>query len=283
MAPLAATASACERDGSHLTPRSWNTHGSAPCDEELEAAQMTLYDLLNRRLVVRVVYDGPGASGKTTNVQEICRRYPVGKRSGLFTPGALKGRTMFFDWLELDVATQGKLPIRVQLISVTGQELRSYRRRPLIRSADCVVFVCDSRADHLAYARQRLVLLQRYLRERRPAVPYLIQANKQDMPGALPPNELIERLRWRKEIPTLPAVASTGQGVIETFQQATKAATRYARSVVTMTGLRAIEGTPETADQALDDLLLLEDQSDSPQWDQHDDPDAAAEPEGSLG
>jgi signal recognition particle receptor subunit beta len=244
---------------------------------------MTIYDPLNRRLVVRVVYDGPGASGKTTNVQEICRRYPAGQRTELHTPGALKGRTMFFDWMELDVAAKGKLPIRVQLISVTGQERRCYRRRPLIRTADCVVFVCDSRPDHLAYARQRLLLLQRYLRERRPAVPYLIQANKQDMPGAVPASELIEQLRWRQEIPTLPAVASSGQGVLETFQQAVKAATRYARSVVTMSGLTAIEGTPETADQVLDNLLLLEDQSESPQWDEYSELDAVAEPEGSLG
>jgi signal recognition particle receptor subunit beta len=244
---------------------------------------MTIYDPLNRRLVVRVVYDGPGTSGKTTNMQEICRRYPASKRTELYTPGALKGRTMFFDWMELDLPNQGKLPIRVQLLSVTGQEMRSYRRRPLIRSADCVVFVCDSRPEHLDYTRQRLLLLQRYLRERRPAVPYLIQANKQDMHGALPPDELVERLRWRREIPTLAAVASSGQGVIETFQEAAKAAARYARSVVTMAGVKAIEGAPETADQVLDDLLLLEEQIESPRSDAHEDPDAAAEPGCALG
>jgi signal recognition particle receptor subunit beta len=243
---------------------------------------MTLYDPSNRRLIVRVVYDGPGASGKTTNMEQICRRYPVSKRTELYTPGALKGRTMFFDWMELDLSVQGKLPIRVQLLSVTGQEMRSYRRRPLIRSADCVVFVCDSRPEHLTYTRQRLLLLQRYLRERRPAVPYLIQANKQDMPGALPPDELVERLRWRREIPTLPAVASNGEGVIETFQHAAKAAARYARSVVTMAGVKAIEGTPETADDVLDNLLLLEDQVDEPQSDAYEDPDAV-EPDCALG
>jgi signal recognition particle receptor subunit beta len=244
---------------------------------------MPIYDSLSRRLVVRVVYDGPGASGKTTNMQEICRRYPVSKRTELYTPGALKGRTMFFDWMELDLSAKSKLPIRVQLLSVTGQEMRSYRRRPLIKSADCVVFVCDSRPEHLAYTRQRLLLLQRYLRERRPAVPYLIQANKQDMPGALSPESLIEQLRWRQEIPKLPAVASSGEGVIETFQHAAKAAARYARSVVTMAGVKAIEGTPETADEVLDDLLMLEEQNESPQSDAYEDPDAASEPDCALG
>lgn len=244
---------------------------------------MTTYDALNRRLVVRIVYDGPGASGKTTNMEELCRRYPAHTRTELYTPGALKGRTMFFDWMELDLSSHERLPIRLQVVSVTGQEMRSYRRRPLIRSADCVVFVCDSRPEHLAYARQRLLLLQRYLRERRPAVPYLIQANKQDMSGALPPKELVEQLRWRQEIPALPAVASNGQGVIETFQQATKAAARYARSVVAMAGVKALEGSPETADQVLDALLMLEDEIDSPQSDFCEDLDAVAEPDGSLG
>jgi signal recognition particle receptor subunit beta len=244
---------------------------------------MPIYDSVNRRLVVRIVYDGPGTSGKTTNMQELCRRYPVNKRTEMYTPGALKGRTMFFDWMELELATQGKVPIRVQLLSVTGQESRSYRRKPLIKSADCVVFVCDSRPEHLAYTRQRLLLLQRYLRERRPAVPYLIQANKQDLDGALPPDELVKRLRWRKEIPALPAAASSGQGVAETFQQAAKAAARYAQSVVTMGGVKAISGTPETADAVLDNLLILEDQNESAESDAFEDPDAVSEPDCSLG
>jgi signal recognition particle receptor subunit beta len=221
---------------------------------------MPIYDSSNRRLVVRVVYDGPGTAGKTTNVQEICRRYPVNKRTEMYTPAALKGRTMFFDWLEVDLSTQGKTPIRAQLLSVTGQESRSYRRKPLIKSADAVVFVCDSRPDYLDYTRQRLQLLQRYLRERKPAVPYLIQANKQDLEGALPPEELVEQLRWRKEIPVLPAVASRGEGVAETFQQAARAAARYAQSVIAMRGIAGIVGRPETADGVLDNLLALEDQ-----------------------
>lgn len=244
---------------------------------------MPIYDPSNRRLVVRIVYDGPGTSGKTTNMAEICRRYPVDKRTELYTPGALKGRTMFFDWMELDLSTKSKLPIRVQLLSVTGQESRSYRRKPLIKAADCVVFVCDSRPEHLAYSRQRLLLLQRYLRERRPAVPYLIQANKQDLPGALPPDELVEQLRWRKEIPTLPAVASTGQGVVEMFHQAAKAAARYAQSVVTMSGVKAISGIPDSADKVLDDLLVLEDQNEFAESDANEDPDAVSEPECALG
>src|SRR5512133_1989179 len=224
---------------------------------------MPIYDPSNRRLVVRVVYDGPGTAGRGTSVEQMCRVFPVSKRTEMYTPGALKGRTMFFDWLELDLSTQTKVPVRVQILSVTGQETRSYRRRPLIRSADTVVFVCDSRPDHLAYTRQRLLLLQRYLREKKPKVPYLIQANKQDLPTAREPAELMERLHWRAEVPVIPSVASEGRGVLETFQQAARAATRYTQSIITMRGLPAIVGRPNNADSVFDDLLALEDQLDS--------------------
>lgn len=230
---------------------------------ESQTSDMPIYDAANRRLVVRIVYDGPGTAGKTTNVEHICRVFPVNKRTELYTPAALKGRTMFFDWLEVDLSTTAKLPVRVQILSVTGQESRSYRRRPLIQSADAVVFVCDSRPSHLEYTRQRLLLLQRYLREKKPAVPYLMQANKQDLTGALQPEELMDQLRWRKEVPVITAVASEGRGVIETFQQAAKAAARYAQSIIAMRGLPGITGRPETADAVLDDLLMLEDQLDS--------------------
>jgi signal recognition particle receptor subunit beta len=219
---------------------------------------MPIYDPLTRRLVVRVVYDGPGTAGKTTNVQQLCRLFPVSKRTELYTPGALKGRTMFFDWLEVDVATKGKLPLRVQILSVTGQETRSYRRRPLLKSADAVVFVCDSRPHHLDNNRQRLLLLQRYLRERHRPAPYLIQANKQDLPGALPPEQLLSHLRWKAEVPVLPAVASESRGVTETFQQAARAAAKYAQSIITERGISEVVGTPETPDGLLDQLLTLE-------------------------
>ena len=223
---------------------------------------MPIYDPLTRRLVVRIVYDGPGTAGKTTNVQQICRMFPVSKRTEIYTPGALKGRTMFFDWLEVDVATKGKLPLRVQVLSVTGQETRSYRRRPLLKSADAVVFVCDSRPDHLDNNRQRLLLLQRYLREREVPAPYLIQANKQDLPNALPPDVLLKKLRWKSDVQVLPAVASDSKGVTETFQQAARAAARYAQNIIAERGIAVVAGTPETPDTLFDNLLTLEDQID---------------------
>lgn len=73
----------------------------------------------------------------------------------------------------------------------------------------------------------------------------------------------MERLHWRAEVPVIPAVASEGRGVLETFQQAARAATRYTQSIITMRGLPAIVGRPKNADSVFDDLLALEDQLDS--------------------
>ena len=79
----------------------------------------------------------------------------------MVTPAALKGRTMFFDWLEVDGPRRAPAPLKLQLISVPGQIERNYRRRPLVQMADVVVFVCDSSPDKIpetlrAFARTRL-------------------------------------------------------------------------------------------------------------------------------
>ena len=105
---------------------------------------MASYDPIRGCYVVRVVYDGPGYAGKTTNLERVCDLVPVSRRSEMYTPASLKGRTMFFDWLEIDGPTQGGQSLKFQLITVPGQIERNYRRKPLIEMADVVVFVCDS-------------------------------------------------------------------------------------------------------------------------------------------
>jgi signal recognition particle receptor subunit beta len=218
-----------------------------------------VFDPVQRRLVARVVYDGPAFSGKTTNVARICDLLPASKRTELYTPGALKGRTMFFDWLEVDVGKVGPLPVTCQVLSVPGQRARSYRRRPLIHSADVVVYVADSREGVSDETRRVHALMRRYLRERSETVPYVVQANKRDAEDAVPLSELRASLRVPAQVTMLPAVASKGEGVRETFSAAVKAAIRFAQALVSEHGLQGIAGTAENADQLLDTLLSLED------------------------
>jgi signal recognition particle receptor subunit beta len=225
---------------------------------------MAIFDPNLRSLIARVVYDGPAFSGKTTNVKHICDHFPVQQRSEVYTPGSLKGRTMFFDWLEITIGKLGGIPFRCQVLSVPGQRQRSYRRRPLIHSADTVVFVGDCRGDQIDETRRCFALMRRYLRERgEPApVPVVVQANKQDVDGALPPDELARALRLSPGLFPVPAVASTGEGVRDTFNAAVRAAVTRTKHLVTEGGLGGLSGQIQSADVLLEALLELEDHVD---------------------
>jgi signal recognition particle receptor subunit beta len=230
-----------------------------------------VFDPILRRLIARVVYDGPGFSGKTTNVRQVCEAFPIEKRTEVYTPGALKGRTMFFDWLEVDVGKVSQLPLSCQILSVPGQRARSYRRRPLIHSADTIVFVADGDPKQLDETKRCYALLKRYLRERGDRCPYVVQANKQDAHGALSPEAIAEILRVPDDVPVLPAVAARGEGVRETFSAAVRAAVRFTQSRVGTRGLGSIAGSAQNADALLDALLELEDHLDDPEaeaWDE---------------
>ncbi|HEU4406217.1 MAG TPA: ADP-ribosylation factor-like protein [Polyangiaceae bacterium] len=223
---------------------------------------MALFDPEHRRLIIRLVYDGPAFAGKTTNMAQLCNIFPVERRTELYTPGALKGRTLFFDWLEVDGGLIGSYPVRCQLLSVPGQARRSYRRRPLVKSADTVVFVCDSDPSQLDESRRSFALLRRYLRERQPEkVPFAVQANKQDGPAAMTTAQLGHQLRLPPEVPVLPACASMGVGVRETVITALRMALHHVQHRVAREGLGAILGAPQTADELLDALLVLEDEA----------------------
>jgi signal recognition particle receptor subunit beta len=181
---------------------------------------MAWFDPERECYVVRIVYDGPGLAGKTTNLQHVCELVPISKRTELFTPGALKGRTMFFDWLEMDGAADA--PVKFQLITVPGQEQRNYRRRPLIEMADVVVFVCDSTPEQIPDTMRTFARLRVSMRQRPSPLPLVVQANKQDLEHAVAPDKIRRRLRIGSDVPVLPASAATGEGVAETLTLALK-------------------------------------------------------------
>jgi signal recognition particle receptor subunit beta len=178
---------------------------------------MPSYDSARDCHVLRIVYDGPGLAGKTTNLQQICALVPARRRSEMYTPAALKGRTMFFDWMEVDAPPQGGKKLKVQLITVPGQIQRNYRRRPLIEMADVVVFVCDCTKAQVPDTLRTFARLRNSVKRRSSPVPVIVQANKQDDPEALPVDKLRRRLRLDADVPVISAVAVAGQGVRETL------------------------------------------------------------------
>jgi hypothetical protein len=135
----------------------------------------------------------------------------------MVTPAALKGRTMFFDWLELEGPNHEDALVRFQLISVPGQEARNYRRRPLVEVADVVVFVADATEAGMSDTQRTFARLKVSMRRRSTPLPIVIQANKQDVSGALGVVDLRKKLSLTDEIPVVRATASQGRGVKPTL------------------------------------------------------------------
>lgn len=183
---------------------------------------MPSFDFERNCYVVRIVYDGPGLAGKTTNIERVCKLIPAKQRGEMITPAALKGRTMFFDWLELEGPQHEDAPVRFQLISVPGQEARNYRRRPLVETADVVVFVCDASPEGLADSQRTFARLKVSMRRRETPLPLVVQANKQDVRGALGVPALRRKFRLHDDVPFVRATALLGHGVKPTLTLAMK-------------------------------------------------------------
>lgn len=170
--------------------------------------------------MVRIVYDGPGFAGKTTNLQQVCELVSARKRTEMYTPAALKGRTMFFDWMEVEGPPISQTAVRFQLITVPGQIERNYRRRPLVEMADVVVFVADSTPEQIPDSMRTFARLRASMKRRLAPLPFIVQANKQDHPEAVSPSRLRRKLKFGKDVPIVPAAAVEGRGVRETLAKA---------------------------------------------------------------
>ncbi|HEX6766795.1 MAG TPA: ADP-ribosylation factor-like protein [Polyangiaceae bacterium] len=216
---------------------------------------MASFDAARGCYVVRVVYDGPGMAGKTTNLQKICELVPATRRSDMVTPAELKGRTMFFDWLEVDGPRKSPAPLKLQLISVPGQIERNYRRRPLVEKADVVVFVCDSSPDKIPETMRAFARLRATIKRRKTPIPLVVQVNKQDVKGALDPERMRRRLKLDAVVPTVPASASLNQGVKETLATAT----RHALRVLGSRDLEPLVAELANPDALFDHVLTFED------------------------
>jgi len=219
---------------------------------------MASYDPDRSCYVVRVVYDGPGMAGKTTNLRKICEFVPATRRSELVTPAQLRGRTMFFDWLEVDGPRKAPAPIKLQLISVPGQVERNYRRRPLVEMADVVVFVCDASPAQVPDSLRAFARLRGSIKARKKPIPVVVQVNKQDVEGALEPERMKKRLKLADTVPVLAASASLGTGVKETLAMAT----RQALGVLGHRALEPLLAELANADTLFDHVLAFEDHPD---------------------
>ncbi len=175
-----------------------------------------------REISLNIVYYGPALSGKTTNLEQIHARVNPSVRSELFTLNTHEDRTIFFDFLQLEMDYIGGLRPRFGLYTVPGQVYYEATRQTVLRRADGIVFVVDSQATRLDENRATWQEMERHLAQMgrpRQTFPLVIQLNKRDLPEALPVAELKAALGVDAP-PCYEAIALKGIGVPETLHAA---------------------------------------------------------------
>jgi len=214
---------------------------------------MALFDPERKRIVIRVVYDGPGHAGKTTNLQRLSKSFVAWRRSDLVSPATLGERTQYFDWLEVDGGLLRSYPIRAQLLTVPGQRELTLRRKFVIERADVVVFVADSQPDALPESRSFYAELCEQLASFPVPVPIVFQANKQDLPGAIKPAKLArmvsEGLRAPDQVKG--SVASNNDGVKQTLAVALRIGSEAVRKLWAREDPKAMVGEVADAEGTL--------------------------------
>ncbi len=181
---------------------------------------MTFINYASREINCKIVYYGPGLCGKTTNIQWIHEQANPDKRGKLVSLATETDRTLFFDFLPLDMGTVKGFKVRFHLYTVPGQVFYDASRKLILRGCDGVIFVADSQRPRMEANIESIANLATNLKDNGfdiRTIPYVLQLNKRDMPTAAPVAEMEQLLRFRNE-PMIEAVANQGTGVIETLK-----------------------------------------------------------------
>jgi hypothetical protein len=185
---------------------------------------MVVFNYSSRELTTKVVYYGPGLCGKTTNLQFIYDSMPPGVKGKMLSLATKSDRTLFFDFLPIDLGEIGGMKTKVQLYTVPGQVFYNETRRLVLKGADGVVFVADSQEDMMDANKDSFRNLEENLQGHGlelAALPHVLQFNKRDLPNALGVDSLNEALN-DYNVPFYEAVATQGIGVQETLRHITK-------------------------------------------------------------
>ncbi len=189
---------------------------------------MSLVNYPSREINCKVVYYGPGLGGKTTNIRHIHASVPAQSRGRLISLSTDRDRTLFFDFLPVDIGNVGNFRVRFHLYTVPGQLYYRTNRRLVLRGADSVVFVADSQKERFEANIESLRDLYSNLLENgadAERLPLVFQYNKRDVPSAVRVVELEEALN-RGRFPSFEAVASQGLGVTDTLKTMCKMVVR---------------------------------------------------------
>ena len=182
---------------------------------------MSFINFAAREINCKIVYYGAGLGGKTTNLQWIFDQ-TVAKTGGKMISLATEtDRTLFFDFLPLDLGSIRGFKTRFHLYTVPGQVFYDASRKLILRGVDGVIFVADSQEERMDANVEALENLSENLAEHKydfNKIPYILQLNKRDLPSAVPVDEL-KKLLVKKNEPVFEAVANKGVGVFETLKE----------------------------------------------------------------
>jgi len=187
-------------------------------------------DRERRELRLKVVYAGPGLSGKTTNLRHLHAELPAEKRGQLVMLANDDERTLFFDFLPIEIPNVSGYRLRLGVYTIPGQSRYRVNQALILRDADGIVFVADSHPLRMDANLSSLRQLRTALTERDTAledVPHVFQYNKRDLPNRTPLEELDERLD-AAGAGFVPAVALDGRGVSQTLKEITRRSVKRA-------------------------------------------------------
>jgi signal recognition particle receptor subunit beta len=174
-----------------------------------------------REINCKIVYYGAGLGGKTTNLQVIYQKTAEQQKGKMISLATETERTLFFDFLPLDLGNVRGFKTRIHLYTVPGQVFYDASRKLILRGVDGIVFVADSQEQRMDANVEALDNLMSNLQEHGydfNKIPYVLQLNKRDLPNILSPDALNKELRKKNEA-VIEAVAFQGVGVFETLKE----------------------------------------------------------------
>jgi signal recognition particle receptor subunit beta len=185
---------------------------------------MTFINYAAREINCKIVYYGPGLGGKTTNIQWIHDKTRTDSKGKLISLATETDRTLFFDFLPIELGTIRGFRTRFHLYTVPGQVFYDASRKLILKGVDGVVFVADSQEMRRDANIDSVENLRHNLKENGydlTSMPYVLQFNKRDLPAVTPVDEMLSELKLRDE-PTFEAVATRGDGVFDTLKSIIK-------------------------------------------------------------
>jgi signal recognition particle receptor subunit beta len=185
---------------------------------------MALINIAAQEIHCKIVYYGIGYCGKTTNLDYVYKSIDPRARGEMFKIATETERTLFFDFLPLDLGSVHGFRTRFHLYTVPGQILYERTRQAVLNGVDGIVFVVDSQAEKFEENVQSITELEMNLRRLGKNIdtfPFVIQWNKRDMPSALPV-PVLERYLNRRRLPSFEAIAAEGKGVYATLRSISK-------------------------------------------------------------